>query len=351
MKGVISLIKYKQKSIKKLIFLVLGLILFTGLLYGCVGTGDSNKESKEVVEINLGHALSEGTKASQLINEFTDVVAEKTEGRVEINDFPNSKLGSETEMLEQLKIGSLESAAIMVGSMQSIDMKMAIEDLPYMWKSREYAREAYDGEFGEYLADLMSENGLKEIGYIEWGFRHITNNVRPIVNPEDMEGISIRVAETKLRVDAFEEIGALPTIMAFSDLYGALQQGVVDAQENPLTNIVAANFNEVQDYLSLTEHFYNTVMVVISNDVWDKISSEDQEVILAEMNKVSKEVRLNNEKSESDYIKELKDGGMQVNDNVNKRAFREAMLPVYAEWEEDVFGEELMNIYREASGW
>ncbi|MBF6842276.1 TRAP transporter substrate-binding protein DctP, partial [Acinetobacter baumannii] len=132
----------------------------------------------------------------------------------------------------------------------------AIEDLPYMWADIENAREAYRGEFGEALADIMSEQGMTQIGYLEWGFRHITNNEGPIVEPEDLEGLNIRVAETALRVDAFEQVGALPTVMAFSEVYGALQQGALDAQENPLANIVAPRFYEVQDYLSLTGHFY-----------------------------------------------------------------------------------------------
>lgn len=336
----------KRTNKKKFILAILSVMLFSLLLVGCSGGSED-----EVVNLSLGHALSEGTKASDLISEFTDVIADKTEGRVIIDDFPNSKLGSETEMLEQMQIGSLESAGIMIGSMQSMDIKLAIEDLPYMWKDIDHARKAYDGEFGEYLADVVDKKGLKKIGYLEWGFRHITNDEKPIVTPDDMKGLSIRVAETKLRVDAFEELGALPTIMAFSELYGALQQGVVDAQENPLTNIVAANFNEVQDYLSLTEHFYNTIMVVVDKKVWDKISEADQEIILSEMDRVSKELREDNDQSQAELVQELKDRGMKVNDDVDKQAFREKMLPVYDEWEENSFGTELMDIYREASGW
>lgn len=158
-----------SKKIKMSIFV--GLLLF--VLGACSNTDANHSDS---VTLQLGHALSEGTPASDLIEEMAAEVEEKTEGRVTFDIYPNSQLGSETEMLEQVELGSMESAAIMVGSMQALDMQMAIEDLPYMWKDIEHAREAYKGEFGKYLGDFMAEQGMTKIGYLEWGFRHITNN-------------------------------------------------------------------------------------------------------------------------------------------------------------------------------
>ena len=331
--------------LKKISYTLMSSLVMMIILAGCSDSGGGN------VKLQLGHALTEGTPASDLINEMAKNVEEKTEGRVEIDIFPNSQLGSETEMLEQVKMGTMESAAIMAGSMQALDMRMAIEDLPYMWKDIDHARAAYDGEFGDYLAKVMDEQGMKKIGYLEWGFRHITNNKQPIVTPADMEGLKIRVAQSKLRIDAFEEVNALPTAMSFSEVYGALQQGALDAQENPLANIVTPKLDEVQKYLSLTGHFYNTIMLVVDNDVWDKISEEDQKIILEESERISKEVQVKNDEAEQDYIEELKNRGMLVNDDVDTNAFREKMLPVYEEWEENHFGKELMDIYRAASGW
>lgn len=340
-----------------------GLVAAVGMsfvLTACGGSGEEGEssgessggaENTETVTLQLGHALSPGTPAADKIDEMAETVAEETEGRVEFDIYPDSQLGSETEMLEQIQVGSMQAGAIMIGSMQTLDMKMAIEDLPYMWKDVEHAREAYKGEFGEQLADIISEQGLTQIGYLEWGPRHVTNNEKPIVEPEDLEGVNIRVAETALRVDAFEQVGALPTVMAFSEVYGALQQGALDAQENPLSVINAAKFYEVQDYLSLTGHFYNTVMMVVETDTWDQISEEDQQLIKDEASSISEEVAEMNDTKEEEYLTELEENGMQINDDVNTEAFREAMLPVYDQWEEEVFGEELMNVYREASGW
>lgn len=324
-------------------------ILFTMIIAGCGGQ-ESNKQDEEIV-LKLGHALSPGTAASDEINDVTERITELTEGRVSFDIYENSQLGSETEMLQQMEMGALESSAIMVGSMQTLDIRMAIEDLPYMWSDIDTARAAYDGEFGEHLAGIMGEHGMTQIGYFEWGFRHITNNSGPIIDPPDVENLSIRVAETPLRVDTFEQLGAIPTVMAFSEVYGALQQGTLDSQENPLSNIVAPGFYEVQDYASLTGHFYNTVMLMVETEKWEEISPSDQDIILDEMEKSSDYVQKQNDEMEESYVEELEENGMEVNDNVNVEAFRNQLLPIYDEWEEDAFGEELMDIYREASGW
>lgn len=324
--------------------LLAGVLSFLLLLSACGKDDDS-------ITLQFGHALPPDTNQAIEINKMAEAVEEETEGRVKFEIYPNSQLGSETEMLQQVDVGAMNGLAVMVGSMQTMDMRLAIEDLPYMWPSEQEAREAYDGEFGEYIADIVEEYGMHTAGYLEWGFRHVTNNEGPVVQPEDLKGMNIRVAETSLRVDTFEQAGALPTIMAFSEVYGALQQGALDAQENPLANIVAPRFNEVQDYLSLTGHFYNTVMIVIDGETWEEISLEDQEILTAEIDKISKEIQAANDETESEHIEFLAENGMEVNDDVDKEAFREAMMPVYDKWEEEVFGKEMMDMYRRNSGW
>ncbi|MFC7364131.1 DctP family TRAP transporter solute-binding subunit [Bhargavaea changchunensis] len=338
-------------KIKQLRFAWITAVLsLTVLAAGC-SQSDQAEADSEQVRLQFGHAISLDTPAAELIEEMAANVEEQTGGRVAFDLYPNSQLGSETEMIEQVQIGSMDSAAIMVGTMQSMDIRMAIEDLPYMWKDTEHARAAYDGEFGDYLGDIVSGYGLKKIGYLEWGQRHLTNNDGPVVNPEDLKGMKIRVAQSSLRIDAFEQVGALPTAMAFSEVYGALQQGVLDAQENPLANIVAPKFDEVQDYLSLTGHFYNTVMLFVNDETWASISPEDQKIILAETDRISNEIRERNDGMEQEYLDTLEERGMEINDNVDTEAFREAMLPVYDKWEKEHFGSELMDVYRAASGW
>ena len=339
---------------KKYLAIILCLVLALSL-FGCGGSdnggGGTETSEAEPVVITLGHALSDGTPASNGINAFAERVAEETEGRVSFDIYPNSQLGNETEMIEQMQLGQLDAGAIMVGTFQTIDKRFAIEDLPYAWNGIESARAAYDGAWGDYLADMIADQGMTQIAYVEWGFRHMTSNVKPIRVPEDMKGLNIRISPAALREDAFKQVGAIPTQMSFSELYSALQTGVVQAQENPLPTIVAAGFAEVQKYLSLTGHFYNTVMFVVNTDVWNKISADDQAIILAAAADMEKDVRVNNDASVEANLQALRDAGMEINDDVDTAAFREAMLPVYDKWENEVFGTELMDVYRAASGW
>src|SRR5699024_10055413 len=330
----------------KKFFLPFFIILITGILSAC--SSDSDDDS---VTLQLGHELPEDTPASDAIEEMAEEVEEKTDGRVKFDVFPDDQLGGESEVLEQMSLGSTDAAGLMVGSMQTLNKKFAIEDLPYMFKDKKHAREAYRGDFGDQIADLIEDEDLTQIGYLEWGFRHITNSKRPIIETEDMEGMDIRVAESELRVDAFEELGASPTVVDYDELYGALQQGTVDSQENPLSSTVSSKFYEVQDYLSLTGHFYNTVVLSVTTDMWEKISEEDQDVILEVTDRLQKEVEEENDNKEEEYLDVLEDNGMKINDDVDKKSFRKKADSVYDKWEEDVFGEELMDVYREASGW
>lgn len=327
-------------------FLIFFVILTIGIISAC--SSDSDDDS---VTLQLGHELPEDTPASDAIEEMGKEVEEKTDGRVKFDIFPDDQLGGESEVLEQMNLGTTDAAGLMVGSMQTLNNKFAIEDLPYMFKDKDHAREAYRGDFGDRISELLEEEDLKKIGYLEWGFRHITNSKKPIVETEDIDGMDIRVAESELRVDAFEELGASPTVVAFDELYGALQQGAVDAQENPLSSTVSSKFYEVQDYLSLTGHFYNTVVLSITTDMWEKISDEDQDMILEITDNLQDKVEEENDDEEKAYLNTLEENGMEINDNVNKEAFREKADPVYDQWEEEVFGEDLMEVYREASGW
>ena len=338
---------------KRLLLVIMLTIALSVFVSGCADKKTNVEAPGEAkpITVKLGHAMSESTDSSKLIHEFAVTVTEKTNGRVTIEDFPNNMLGNESEMLEQMKMGSLEAAALMVGPMQAIDMKLAIEDLPYMWKDAQHARDAYNGEFGEAISEIVAAQGLHNTAFVEWGFRHITSNKGPIVNPDDLIGVKIRVAQTKMRVDTFEALGAMPTVLSFSELYGALQSNVVDAQENPLSNIYASKFSEVQKYLSLTGHFYNTAMLMFTDKVWNQISDEDKAIIEAEAKIVSKKVTEINDQKEGEYVELLKQAGMQVNDDVNKAAFIEQTRGVYEKWEKEVFGKELMDIYRAASGY
>ena len=302
------------------------------------------------IKFRLAHIIPGMIGTAHVIKDFANSVEKETIGRITIEVFEGGTLGSETQMIEQVQLGTISAAAVAVGTWQYIEPKMAIEDLPYMWKTREDSWKAYDGELGEYLKNLIRKHDLVPLAFIEWGFRHITNIKRPIAKPEDMAGIKIRVAETRLRVDAFKQLGALPIIMPWAEVYVALQQGTIDGQENPLIIVDMVNLNEVQKYLSMSEHFMTNFLLVFNKKAWSQLSENDKKIITEQALKLRDEARKVSVNQEKTAFESIKKTDMLIN-QVDKDAFRSKMQPVYNIWEEKVFGKELMDIYRKYSGW
>ena len=204
------------------------------------------------VSIRLGHVLPESHSWHVAATGFAEEVNNRTEGRVSIKVFPSGQLGSEKEVIEGLQFGSVQAGLIGSGSFQGIEPRMGIIEMPYAWGARDQAFAALDGDLGVALADMLDGKGIKVLGWWENGFRNITNNVRPVEKPEDLAGLKIRVTPDKVRLATFEGLGAEPAPLSFGELYSALQQGLFDAQENPLAIIYSASFFEVQKYVSLS---------------------------------------------------------------------------------------------------
>lgn len=293
------------------------------------------------VEIRLGHVLAESHSWHQAALGFAEQVATETDGRVEVSIFPSGQLGTETEVIEGLQFGSVQAAIIGSGSFQSIEPKLGIIEMPYAWSSREVAFEALDGEFGDTLAALLAEKGIVNLAWWENGYRNITNNRGPIETPADLAGLKIRVTPDPIRLATFEAFGAEPAPLAFGELYSALQQGVFDAQENPVSIILGSSFYEVQDYLSMSEHVWGAASLVLSKSVWDQISAEDQPIVKAAAEAWRDKQREMVGSAEAEIRVELEKNGMEIND-VDKAAFIEAAQPIW-EAQAETFGPELMS--------
>lgn len=242
-------------------------------------------------------------------------------------------------------MGTIDGGLIGGGSFQSIDPKFGIEALPYAWPSHEAAYNAFDGKLGKYLFDLLGQKGIIGLAWWENGFRHITNNKKPIVKPEDLKGLKIRVTPDKMRLDTFKLLGAAPMAINFGELYSALQQGVVDGQENPYAIIYSNAFNEVQKYLSKSGHIWGSAVLCVNSDVWNRLSAEDKETVKNLAQKWCAEQRRETIKEEEDFLVKLKEKGMAINE-VDKAAFQKAVQPVWKSYE-SVFGKELMDMVRE----
>lgn len=301
----------------------------------------------DTVTIRLGHVLPETHSWHQAAVGFAGDVAKETEGRVEINVFPSGQLGSESKVIEGLQFGSVQAGIIGSGSFQSIEPKMGIIEMPYAWANREQAFAALDGNLGDALEALIAPKGMVILAWWETGFRNITNNVRPIVEPADLDGLKIRVTPDKVRLATFEGLGAEPAPLSFGELYSALQQGVFDAQENPLSIIDSASFFEVQKYVSMTGHIWGAASLTVSQAVWDKISPEDQAIVQAAAQTWAEKQRVMVAAADAELVARLEGKGMVFND-VNKAAFIEAVEPIW-QAQADVYGANLLailNTYR-----
>lgn len=298
-------------------------------------------QSKEVV-FKLGHVLPAEHSWGICSLGFAEEVTKKTEGRVTIEVYHNAQLGDEKEMVEGLQLGTLQMGLIGGDAFQGLEPKMGIQELPYAWEDHFHAYRAFDGELGDKLLDLLAKKGIIGLSWWENGFRNITNNKRPINTPEDLNGLKLRVTPSKMRLDTFNALEALPVPMPFSELYSALQQGVVDGQENPLAIIYSNHFYEVQKYLSMTGHIWGNALLVISEKDWNKVSTEDKVIIKETAKKWANEQRKMIQDAEDDLKSKLAEKGIIINE-VDKAPFIAKVQPVWKEYEE-IFGKDFIQL-------
>ncbi|MDO6728803.1 DctP family TRAP transporter solute-binding subunit [Marinovum sp. 2_MG-2023] len=321
--------------------------LKTGVLAACLAALSSTTALAADVSVRLGHVLPESHSWHIAATGFADEVTAKTDGRVKIEVFASGQLGSEKEVIEGLQFGSVQAGLIGSGSFQAIEPRMGIIEMPYAWGARDQAFAALDGDLGDALEEMLDAKGIKVLGWWENGFRNITNSVRPIEKPADLDGIKIRVTPDKVRLATFEGLGAEPAPLSFGELYSALQQGVFDAQENPLAIIYSSSFFEVQKYVSMSEHIWGAATLTMSNATWNKISPEDQAIVTEAATSWGAQQRDMVAAANAELVAQLEAKGMIFNE-VDKAAFIEAVAPIWED-QKDVYGEDLLailNTYR-----
>ncbi|NLC71192.1 MAG: TRAP transporter substrate-binding protein [Desulfuromonadaceae bacterium] len=245
---------------------------------------------------------------------FKQYVEAETKGGVEIAIYPNSQLGGERESVEQVKNGALEMATASAGPLTTFNSKFMVLDIPFAFDSYDAAWAVLDGMMGQKLLDSSENIGLKGLAYMENGFRHVTNNVRPIAGSEDFDGIKIRTMEAPMHMTNFKTLGANPTPVPWTELYMTMQQRIVDGQENPLANIWEVKMYEVQKYASLTGHIYDPMPLVANLAWYNKLPKEYQTIIEKGAILAQNYSRFVNQARERELVAKLTAKGMQVND-------------------------------------
>ena len=309
---------------------------------------DSGTQSGDQIVIKISHqnAITHPTHAG--LEKFKELLEERSNSTMTCDIYDSAVLGNDNSNLQQVIAGSLDAAMIMGADIwQGYDKRAMIENLPFMFATYEEARAAWDGEFGQYMKENVLEPcGGHVVNFWENGFRHFTNNTRPLTVPEDCHGIKFRTADNPLRLMMFEEFGASAIVLNFSELYSALQQGTVDGQENPLSNIVSSCLYEVQDYLSLSNHIYSTSVFVFSDKCWDSLTEEQQNIVYECAEEAKQVTRDLTESMDEEYLDICVENGMEVNE-IDVEAFREASQPVW-DYYEETYGSELVDLVRAA---
>jgi tripartite ATP-independent transporter DctP family solute receptor len=302
--------------------------------------------SDAAVTVRVGHVLNPDHPWNIALTGLAEDLEKETEGRVVLRIFHSSQLGNEKDLIEGLTMGTIDGALVGGSSFQSLDPKFGIEELPYAFATNAQAYKAFDGKLGDLLFEILEKSGIVGLSWWENGFRHISNNRHPIEKPSDLEGIKIRVTPQKMRLDTFVALGASPMPIPFGELYSALQQGVVDAQENPLAIFVSNAFGEVQKHLSLTGHIWTSAVLCVNSDVWAKLSDEDKGVFRTLAAKWRDEERKMIRDADANLVEAIRGAGVDVRE-VEKGAFREAVQSVWRSFEPE-FGADLMQLIREA---
>ncbi|HVE89062.1 MAG TPA: TRAP transporter substrate-binding protein [Burkholderiaceae bacterium] len=294
--------------------------------------------------IKLGYATTPTSHYGVGSNAFCEEVEKRTTGRYKCQQFPGSALGGEREMIEAVQLGTLDIVNTSTGPVGNFVPEVNIVDIPFLFRDYDHARRVMDGPIGDDLRAKFPAKGLVALAWTENGFRHMTNSKRPIIKPEDAKGLKIRSMQNKVHMQAFQSIGIQPTPMAFPELFGALQTGVVDGQENPIPVILSAKFSQVQKHLSLTGHVYSPALLIVSPALWNKLSDADKKAFTEAGKAASAAQRKKVNDDERDGIAQLRAGGMEVVTTVDNQAFRTAMTPVWADFAKQFGAENIRQI-------
>ena len=288
------------------------------------------------IEIKLGHVGEPGSLFAKSADEFAKRANEKLGGKAKVVAFGSSQLGGDKELMQKLKLGTVE-LAIPSTVMSSESDLFGIFEMPYLVKDRKHMQAIEKEVFWPKIAPEAEKKGLKVLAVWENGVRHITNNKHPIVKPADLKGIKLRVPEGKWRVKMFQTYGANPSPMKFSEVFTALQTGVMDGQENPFSQIVSAKFQEVQKFLSLTGHVYTPAYLTTGSKKWATLPADVRKVLEDTAKDMQKYVYAVAEKDENELIDKIKAAGVKVNE-ADKPAFVAASKAVYEEFGKEVKG-------------
>jgi len=313
---------------KKFVFCFLLTVTVLATYAGGQKETGSKQEEIKAIEFKLGHVAEPDNPYALGAGVFADRVKERTGGKVTIKMFPSSQLGSEDKLIEGLVIGSVDYALTTTAVLGQFEERLLVFGFPYIFRNREHAYKALD-TIGMELGKNLEKKGIKVLGYYENGVRHMINNKRKILVPDDMKGLKMRVMPTQVYIELMKALGSDPTPMNFGEVYSACQTGIIDGLEVPAVHIWQRRFYEVNKYVSLTAHTYESEVMMMSMKSWQKIPESVQRIMMDAMKESLAYQRKLAFEKESEYFQKIKDTGKTTIDPVDTKLFAERTKVVW----------------------
>jgi tripartite ATP-independent transporter DctP family solute receptor len=303
---------------------ILGMAAMFVLIWAGVSPAEFKATMKLASTQPIDHPYMVGAK------KFADLIKERTNGRITVKLYPSNQLGKgEREMTEGIQQGAIDLLVTSTGPMGGFSPSINILDFPFLFRDFKHVDSVLDGKIGRKLLDDFEKADIKGLAFWENGFRHLTNNKVAVKNVNDAKGLKIRVMENKVHLAAWKAAGLNPTPMAWGEVYTALQQKVIDGQENPVAVYYSSKFWEVQKNFSLTAHVYSPSPFLMSKKKFDAMPKADQDLFLKTGMEVAQFQRKINREAEEAKLKEIASHGVTIVRDVDRESFKKAMAPVY----------------------
>lgn len=331
---------------------VVSVSALTALVLSSCGDDGNGNEGGGEISIQFGHVISPGDTQDQAYESFAETVEENSDGRIIVEVYPDSQLGGENEMIEAVQSGQIEMTAPSAGVLANFNDALEIFDFPFIFEDVETAYEVLDSDFGQEVLDDLEGSGLQALGWGENGFRNLAmTSPEPVTTPDEMAGQSLRTMEVPLHIAYWESIGANPAPLAFPEVYTSLQQGVVDGVENPYELLHSANFTEVADSLTATQHLYDPEVILIGEDFFGDLSEEDQEILQGATAEMIAELRELKVGANEEIREEIEAEGGEVHDlsDSERQEWLDSAIPFYEERADSVDTDRLIELL-EAAG-
>ncbi|MCV2402547.1 TRAP transporter substrate-binding protein [Marinomonas sp. C2222] len=296
----------------------------------------------------FAHVLIDETPNGQAALSFAKEVEEKSNGRIDINVLPAAQLGGDVEIIEQLQMNMVQIAIPPTATLGNFEPRVQILDLPFLLPSETIMKKVLDGPAGRKILDTLDGHGMHAVNFWGAGFRHMTNNVRPITEPSDLSGIKMRTMQSPILLSTYRNFDANPTAMAYTEVYNGLQQSVIEGQENPIANITSKRFYEVQKYMTLTSNAYHGYAAIVNKQAWESLPDDLKAVMTTAFNNardLSRKLTNDLESSALDNIKKYTQVTTLSDEQIE--AFVKASQPVHEEFRETVTSDLLDLVYAE----